>query len=234
MKLVSSLALLAGIAQASVPYTNCGSASDLLQDVVVNATPYPPTPGKAVEIDITGTLSTAVKSGEYTLSVSYDGITIITKTGDVCSLGMSCPQAAGPVKVSKSESLPSSIPAGTYDAKISATANGGTPLFCADLKLAIGGAEAAEEDVVTTGKTAPFKVLHSLIEKAGGAQKGFKAGFEIEAGAEIEARLGLGGGIGLDAADGDAVQKAGAGSFNGAETLKNLGLMVGGGADLEI
>lgn len=144
MKLAFGAAIMAAVAQAAVPYTNCGTSADLLSNVVVNASPDPPVPGKAVDIDVTGTLSTAVKSGKYTLSVAYDGITIITKTGDLSSL-TTLPVAAGPLKVAKSETLPSSVPAGSYTAKISATANGGAALFCADLDLKIGESGMIED-----------------------------------------------------------------------------------------
>lgn len=81
-----------------------------------------------------------------------------------------------------------------------------------------------------------FDVIADMTATAGKAEKGFKAGVEFEIGAEIEAHLGVGGGAVVDAADGDATQQVSANGKNGAETLKNLGLDLGGhfGVDAKI
>jgi len=142
MRVVLACLLLAVVASATptpVPYTNCGSASDLLTIQSVLADPFPPVKGQDLTVSVVAQLASAVQEGNYTIAVNFLGIPIFSKSGDICSLDKShpCPFAQGPYNLSKSVNLPSFVPSGSYDIQITAVSTAPTQAEMTCVKLSV-------------------------------------------------------------------------------------------------
>jgi hypothetical protein len=126
-----------------VPFSTCGSGD--LTATSLDITPYPPVPGKDVTITALGSLAQDLTAGSYDLDISYAGITVVHKTGDVCTFSptVKCPQAKGDVEVVYTVNVPSIAPAGAYVATLKATHPDSSVIFCVTVNFDISGDEAA-------------------------------------------------------------------------------------------
>jgi cathepsin B len=139
--LFAKLFLLAAFcAVAFADWKNCGSSSDALQiqNLVVPGTL---TPGQPISISFSGTLSEQLTGGNVVISVTFLGITVFSKTYDLCKLvsegGSSCPVAAGPLSISKQETMPSGAPRGTYQGKVVVHDQSGSEVTCIEFGVKI-------------------------------------------------------------------------------------------------
>lgn len=106
-------------------FWSCGSSKDLLQDMQVKITPPSPVKGNPVTIAATGKITQGISNGTVHYTAALDGITLISKTDDLCSLvkkaGKSCPLTAGEQSIGITYTIPSWAPSGNYSAKATAT-----------------------------------------------------------------------------------------------------------------
>jgi len=132
-----------------VPYTNCGTSGDKATIKSITADPFPPVKGADITVDVSGTLQVTVDRGShYEIDVSFDGIQLLQKTGDLCDLSpdkFKCPVAAGPLDISDTLNIPSIAPSGTYDIKVIAKDQAGEELLCVSIELDLS---VAEEKIV--------------------------------------------------------------------------------------
>mmetsp|Transcript_20417 Transcript_20417/g.48317 ORF Transcript_20417/g.48317 Transcript_20417/m.48317 type:complete len:164 (+) Transcript_20417:103-594(+) len=137
----------------TVKYTNCASGQTDMLLKTVEANPWPPVKGKAVNFDIGGILEVEVTKGTYSaeLITSYQGIKIFDSKVDLCSFvapntGFSCPQSPGNVQIQKAITLPAGVPSGQYDVTLKAyeTSTPANEVFCVAVSLDIGGSEEKE------------------------------------------------------------------------------------------
>eukprot|EP00475_Leptophrys_vorax_P020352 TRINITY_DN2782_c0_g1_i3.p1 TRINITY_DN2782_c0_g1~~TRINITY_DN2782_c0_g1_i3.p1 ORF type:complete len:591 (-),score=162.89 TRINITY_DN2782_c0_g1_i3:2053-3825(-) len=118
-----------------VPFTTC-STGDITPSSL-DVTPFPPVAGKDVTITAQGQLSKDLTEGSFELDVALDGITLVKKTGDVCTFSPSfkCPQKAGAVKIDYTVNVPSIAPAGHYTATLKANHADSTPIICVSVNF---------------------------------------------------------------------------------------------------
>jgi cathepsin B len=148
LALILLVATVAVAYAAPVPYTNCGTGNDHIVIKSVSASPFPPTKGSPITVNATGVLDEGVTSGNYELKVSYLGIPLLDKKGDLCTLDPSfpCPFKAGPITISKTETIPSVAPSGAYDIQLSATDQNGQQLLCISLNVTISVDADSDDD----------------------------------------------------------------------------------------
>eukprot|EP00475_Leptophrys_vorax_P002439 TRINITY_DN1135_c0_g1_i4.p1 TRINITY_DN1135_c0_g1~~TRINITY_DN1135_c0_g1_i4.p1 ORF type:complete len:273 (+),score=82.12 TRINITY_DN1135_c0_g1_i4:161-979(+) len=129
--IAAGLAALVAVSHAtSIPFKKCGDG--ILELKNLDANPFPVQKGGATTLTATGTLSKDFLGGEYTIKVSVDGLQILTKTGDACSLTgkVNCPVKAGDATLSDTLQIPAIAPSGAYHIEVSAVNTDKTPAFC--------------------------------------------------------------------------------------------------------
>jgi len=154
MKLIclTILLLVAAVsAQTSIPFTDCSGGTSHAKVSTITANPYPPVKGQDITIAVTGALDEEITASQYTINVTYLGINLLTKTGDLCQLSPSfqCPHAAGPISVSDTLNIPSIAPSGTYDINIGANDQNGQVLLCVQVSVSINAALNLDRPAVT-------------------------------------------------------------------------------------
>jgi hypothetical protein len=114
----------------TVPFTSCGTGD--FTATSLDVTPWPPVKGQSVTLKVDGTLASQVTSGNYTLSVAWDGITVINQSGDLCTLStdLVCPQSPAALDIGYSVTVPSYAPSGSYEVTFEATQQDSATLFC--------------------------------------------------------------------------------------------------------
>ena len=91
-------------------------------------------------ISVTGSVDETVAAGTYDIVVSYLGIPLYHKSGDLCSLQKSpplCPVAQGDLNITKTLKLPSFAPSGEYHLKLDASDGNSQLLLCVEADLNI-------------------------------------------------------------------------------------------------
>lgn len=157
-------ALLAVATATNVPFTSCGSGEITVSSIDIAGKIAP---GNTINITAGASAKDAVTGGSFKMVVQYLGITLITKTGDICNSGyfhIKCPIAAGPITAGGSLDIPSEAPSGAYTVQITATATGGASLFCVKLNLNIGSSAAEAMDL-----TAPA-ITQELVDAVNSAE----------------------------------------------------------------
>lgn len=167
---VVAAALFAAVSAGSIPFTNCGSSSDI---VTINSIDIDGklAPGNTINITANAKAASEIKGGSFKLEVKFLGITVLTKTGNVCDssyLKFHCPVAAGTFSADGSLSLPGSVPAGSYTVQISAENSAGDALFCVSIALTIGS-EATGADLKRPA------LSQDIIDAVNGANAGWTA-----------------------------------------------------------
>lgn len=119
-----------------VPYTNCGSPSDILNITSLTASVWPPVAGQALTVSGVGTSSETITGGSFEATVSYLGIQLIDKKGDLASV-TTLPFPAGPASLTKTVALPSSLPSGPYSIQASAVDQSGKSIGCVGLEFSL-------------------------------------------------------------------------------------------------
>jgi hypothetical protein len=145
------LAAFVAVASATtIPFQTCGDGILSLSNL--DATPYPPVKGSNITLTATGTLNADFVGGTYTIKVLVDGIQILTKTGDACSLTdkFQCPVKAGAVTLAETLTIPALAPSGAYHIEVSAVSTDNTPTFCFSTDFNFAAADLAPNAVFTT------------------------------------------------------------------------------------
>jgi cathepsin B len=179
LALILLVATVAVAYAAPVPYTNCGTGNDHIVIKSVSASPFPPTKGSPITVNATGVLDEGVTSGNYELKVSYLGIPLLDKKGDLCTLDPSfpCPFKAGPITISKTETIPSVAPSGAYDIQLSATDQNGQQLLCISLNVTISvDADADKPTLRMLGDEEPIQ-NRDVINHVNNMNAGWTAGY---------------------------------------------------------
>jgi hypothetical protein len=102
---------------APLPYKSCGDGTLVIQDL--NVEPFPLQKSVDSTLSVHGMLKDKISAGQYSITVSVDGLQLYSKSGDLCALDQSiCPQSAGEKTVVKNFSIPSLAPSGSYTADI--------------------------------------------------------------------------------------------------------------------
>ena len=102
---------------APLSYKSCGDGTLVIQDLSVE--PFPLQKSVDSTLSVHGILKENVDAGQYSITVSVDGLQLYSKSGDICALDQSiCPQSAGEKTIVKNFSIPSLAPSGSYTADI--------------------------------------------------------------------------------------------------------------------
>ncbi|KAI9307626.1 ML domain-containing protein [Cunninghamella echinulata] len=139
----SSASIIPKSVDATSTYTLCGDPSThLLAVTSADYNPKPPVAGKPLTVAVAGDLKANIDQGaSIKVTVSAGGLTVWQDTYDVCQeaekIGKSCPLAPGPYEFSKSVTVPSIIPPGTYTLKAAATTVDGKAITCIEDKFTI-------------------------------------------------------------------------------------------------
>ncbi|KAL9122750.1 MAG: hypothetical protein Q9187_000689 [Circinaria calcarea] len=102
------------------PLHYCQSPTDnILAIDYVDLSPNPPSPGKKLTIEASGTFSEKIEKGAYVvLTVKYGLITLVHQMEDLCeqlqNVDKKCPIGPGSVKITKDVDIPAQIPPGKY------------------------------------------------------------------------------------------------------------------------
>jgi len=131
------LALPAVSGQVTIPITNCGTSSDHITITSATANVWPPVPGQALDLNLSGSTDEDITGGTYEAKVSFDFIPILDKTGNISDL-VKLPILKGATTITKSVTLPSGIPSGSVDIHVTADDQNGQELVCVDITATIG------------------------------------------------------------------------------------------------
>lgn len=122
-----------------IDFKSCATGATKASVSSVSVSPYPLKKGNTLLVNALGNLTETLTSGTYTLSVELFGISILTKTGDICTLSKTfqCPHNAGAIALQISEDIPSESPSGTFNVKLSAKDQNQNALFCVALAVTV-------------------------------------------------------------------------------------------------
>jgi len=118
------------VALTSVPFTSCADGEFTTSGLDV--TPWPPARGKSAIITAKGNLKSQITSGTYEIDVTFDGLSVLKSTGDICKFApeVTCPTAPGALTLSHSLAVPLLAPSGTYAITAKGLQQDGKTVFC--------------------------------------------------------------------------------------------------------
>jgi len=115
-------------------FWSCGAPGDMFHLSGIAISPNPPVKGEPVTIAASGSVFETVTAGTLHFTVALDGIQLISKTKDLCSIlhkaNLTCPVRQGSMAIKITETLPSWAPSGNYSAKGVAQDQNGKELAC--------------------------------------------------------------------------------------------------------
>jgi len=124
-------------APVQVPFTNCGQATDIITIEDVTSTVWPPVLGSTATVIATFTVNEQVTGGTYAAILGVDGFPLTNKDGNLSDF-ISMPIAKGPLSISKSITMPASLPfSGSIGIQITATNDNSQELFCINVAFQI-------------------------------------------------------------------------------------------------
>jgi len=133
------LGIVALAAATPIPFTNCGSSTDLLSVSSIDISPYPPKKGDTIAVSFEGTLSAGFSAASWAATVKWS---IFTKNynGDVCTelakTGHPCPLNAGPQTIVASLAT-GGAPSGTFNVQATAKTSDGKQIMCTQFHFEI-------------------------------------------------------------------------------------------------
>jgi len=152
------LAVVAAVA-VPVPYKNCGSPSDIIKIDKIDASVWPVTRGKAETISIRLIVGQIIRGGTYEFKLTFDGLPLIDKKGNLKELNITLPIPAGPFVKNVTITVPTFIPPGTASAHMVLKDDSGKQAICVNVdvpfKLEEGALPSQEFSLVDTE---PFSV----------------------------------------------------------------------------
>lgn len=151
------LGILALAAASPIPFSNCGSSTDLLAVSSIDISPYPPKKGDTVAVSFEGALSAGFSAASWAAQVKWS---IFTKNynGDVCAelskAGHPCPLNAGPQTIVASLST-ADAPTGTFSVQATAKTSDGKQIMCTQFKFSIN---SLDQIVAATSEAAAVEL----------------------------------------------------------------------------
>jgi len=124
------------LSQVDIPFTNCGSSTDLLNITRLTSSVWPPVLGQPLTVSGSGSLLADVDAGTFETKVSYLGLPLIEKKGDLGSL-TTLPIKAGSPSITQTITLPSSLPPGDYNIQAAAVDEAGNSIGCVGLSFTL-------------------------------------------------------------------------------------------------
>jgi len=118
-----------------VPWKNCGSGSDIIKVQSVDASVWPVSRGKQEVVNIRATVGQQINGGTYELKVTFDGLPLVDKKGNIKDLNISLPIPAGPWVKNITINVPSFIPPGTANAHVVLKDDAGRSALCANVDV---------------------------------------------------------------------------------------------------
>jgi len=120
-----------------VPWSDCGSSSDILQVQQADASIWPPVRGQQITLTTKGTVSQtiAAMSGSFTLSYirqSAPPLHLFSTSWNAIPVG---PIPAGPFTLTKTFWVPPFLPAGPYTAQLEEYTPSQQRIFCIDVTV---------------------------------------------------------------------------------------------------
>ena len=134
----------------SASFSNCGTASDKGKITSGVISPNPIVKGQNIKLTGSGQLLESVTAGTYTVTITYNGLTILSHTHSLCGddsfplplglgtvkvQGIPCPSKPGPVTITQIIPYPLSAPAGAIKAHVTAKDSANQQLMCFDLNM---------------------------------------------------------------------------------------------------
>ena len=136
LKYLSILSLYA-IHTYSHDFKSCGSSTDPISIQSLDLSPDSPVKDQDLNISLIGTSNANITNGQVDVNVKYIGITVVTKTLDICKL-TTCPVVANEKFVGKYEiHIPAIAPSGTYDTTMTLKDGSGNEIGCIDMNFDI-------------------------------------------------------------------------------------------------
>jgi len=151
---VLSLCVLSVLSAVPVKYGQCNANPSHLTILTVTSDEWPPKKGDDLSITFNGTLDETITSGEYTISIKFDGFPLPSSSGNINDINP-LPWNKGPIAFTFPVDIPSSSPSGSYSVTVSAKEQTSSQLFCVDLAfslLADSVADKANNAIQRLGK----------------------------------------------------------------------------------
>jgi len=139
--------LVAAALAVPVPWKNCGSASDIIKVQTVDASAWPVARGKPETVTVLVNVGQPITGGTYELKISFDGLPLVDKKGNLRELNISLPIPAGPWSKNLTIAVPSFIPPGTASAHIVMKDDGGRTCVCVNVDIPFKISETEAEDL---------------------------------------------------------------------------------------
>jgi len=109
----------------------------------ITANVWPPEKGKDLILNITGTNTKNITSGEYIIAIKVDGLPLPDIDGNIDTF-KPLPWPIGNLSFSYTQEIPENAPSGNYVLHISAVDQDKHGIFCITLEVHIGKAEEME------------------------------------------------------------------------------------------
>jgi len=127
----------------SPEYKSCATPTFDATITNITANMWPPEKGKDLILNITGTNSKNITSGEYTIAIKVDGLPLPDIDGNIDTF-KPLPWPIGNLTFSYTQEIPETAPSGNYVLHISAVDQDKHGIFCITLSVHIGKAEEIE------------------------------------------------------------------------------------------
>jgi hypothetical protein len=139
--IVAAALVAAAFANAGAPsLTVCSGSDALLKDIKVYSPDADWVAGTTVTITVEGTLSEAITGGTIATKATFDGMSAVDKTENLCTYDGSpfaCPLAAGAQKWTFPFAIPTVPWSGTLLGTSTLTTTDGKPFYCMNMQVAL-------------------------------------------------------------------------------------------------
>jgi len=172
-----ALLSLSSVLCVSPEYKTCATPSFDVTITNITANVWPPEKGKDLILNITGTNSKNITSGEYTIQLKVDGIPLPNINGDIDTF-KPLPWPIGNLTFTYVQEIPSSAPSGQYALHISALDQDKTGIFCITMDVKISNEGKEEEEEGRKGIRGMLSdVLHGKsVDVKGSVRRGLEKG----------------------------------------------------------
>jgi len=143
---VVAASLVALAVAVPVPYKNCGGAADIIKINSIDASVWPVTRGKPESVSVKLTVGSLISGGTYEFKLTFDGLPLVDKKGNLKDLNISLPIHPGPFQQNVTIAVPSFIPPGTASAHLSIKDQTGKQAVCVNIEVPFKAALLGEEE----------------------------------------------------------------------------------------
>lgn len=126
----------------TVPFKWCGASTDDATISSVTSNVYPPAPQDTMTVNITGSLTTPVSGGGYSIDIQFDGQPLPELSGELSELH-SLPWPVGDLNLTYTTEVPEDAESGHYVVTASAHDEKSVQIFCFSLSFDIGSGRVA-------------------------------------------------------------------------------------------